>query len=136
VAVTVTLGDEELPFDDEELPPQPDRLKAAIIVTTKRQTTALIRRPESSTLFLKSNTDASWGDKSNFATLYNTFGIPVNWNIPIQIIYFPYRSQNNTLIIAAAQSFYIRFTKRATSCRTDPAPRSISHNLPDFETIS
>jgi hypothetical protein len=42
-----------------ELPPQPDRLKAAIIVITNRQTAALILRPERTILFLKSNTDAS-----------------------------------------------------------------------------
>jgi hypothetical protein len=52
VAVTETLG-------DAELPPQPDRLKAAIMVITNRLTTALILRPERTKLFLKSNTGAS-----------------------------------------------------------------------------
>jgi hypothetical protein len=51
-AVTTTLM-------GAELPPQPDRVKAAIIVITDRQTTALILRPESTKPFLKSNTDAS-----------------------------------------------------------------------------
>jgi hypothetical protein len=85
VAVTVTLGDAELLLDEEELPPQPDRLKAAIIAITYRQTTALILRPESTKPFLKSNTGASGGRKINSQVFYNTCGIHVNREISTRI---------------------------------------------------
>ena len=54
-----------------ELPPQPDRLKAAIIVITNRQTTALIRRPERTKLFRYINTGASQ-DTNEFVQPYKT----------------------------------------------------------------
>ena len=57
----------------------------------------------------------------------------VNLDIPSRISILPF---DYILTIAAAQSFYIRFMKRAPSCRADPLPRPTSHNLPDFEAIS
>jgi hypothetical protein len=68
--------------------------------------------------------------------LYNTCGIQVNWNIFIQNFHLSYRQQSNTLPIATARSFYIRFIKRAHSGRADPLPMSTCHNLPDSETTS
>jgi hypothetical protein len=51
VASTVAADAVTATLTGLELPPQPDRLRTAIIVTTNRQTTALILRPERTTLF-------------------------------------------------------------------------------------
>jgi hypothetical protein len=59
VAVSVTASVASTVVDEAvtatltglELPPQPERLKTAIIVTNNRQTTALVLRPESARLF-------------------------------------------------------------------------------------
>jgi hypothetical protein len=51
VASTVVAEAATATLTGAELPPQPERLKTAIIVTTNRQTTALVLRPENARLF-------------------------------------------------------------------------------------